>query len=117
MKIEFTNIDTEYACNELGSALRQTIPAIKRFVLEKYSNRQDERTLVVVFMCPCCNSSEKLYMENAVLVSPFRGIDRVGHKIECVDVYPPFREQRKEEAKNVEEFLQHFETTVEKALA
>ncbi|KKP92857.1 MAG: hypothetical protein UR99_C0063G0009 [Candidatus Moranbacteria bacterium GW2011_GWD2_36_12] len=117
MNIEFTGVDTGYACSELGIALERMVPEIRMFVNKKYSSRKDDRTLVIVMVCPCCSSSDKLRIRNSIMVSPFRGIDCSGYNIKRINVYPPFRTPGKDgEAGNVEEFLKFFENTIEEAL-
>lgn len=89
MKIEFTHVDTSYACRELSLSLRDLVPSIRKMVLHTYEQRDDKRTLVIVLTCPCCAGDRRLDIKNAVLVTPFKGIDPKKYKIHQISKYPP----------------------------
>lgn len=117
MKVEFTVVDVNYATPELGMGLRNALSSIKQ-VAREYEGRDDSRTLVVVLTCPCCRFDTLLWERNAVLVSPFCGIDRSGYNIHRVDKYPPFRSPGVDrEARDLPDFLNSFRATIEGALA
>ena len=79
--------------------------------------KNDNRTLVVVLLCPCCCDNASLRVPNAVLVSPFAGIDPYGFDIHCVDKDPPFRHPGKDrEAATLKEYLDAFRSTIDRAL-
>lgn len=116
MNIAFTCVNVEYACRELGDALLGSLHSI-RSIAQEYRNREDDRTLVIVLTCPCCRRDGLLETENAVLVSPFKGIDPRGYEIRCADTYPPFRNPgRGEEAASIDDFLRSFRTAIDLAL-
>jgi hypothetical protein len=116
MKVEFTRVNTSYACQELGGALVSAIPAVTKAAME-YVSREDTRKLVVVLTCPCCAGDPLLRERNTVLVSPFRGISCEGRKIHRMAKYPPYRTPGvDDEAATLEEYLADFKSTVEKAL-
>ncbi len=87
----------EWACAELGSAYRRVRGIIQKVVRE-FESVGDERTLVIVNGCPCCDESSQIAraqhrLPNTVLVSPLCGIDPSGMKrIVRMDKYPPFRD-------------------------
>ncbi len=118
MQVQFTRVHTGYANPELARALRDIIPQVRR-TAQEYSRRDDKRKLVVVCLCPCCASDPLLDEENAVFVSPFCGIDRAGYdEILRVEKYPPYRTPGEDrEAATEADFLKHFQSTIEKALA
>lgn len=116
MKVDFTAIDVSYACDELGRALRGAIPKIKELA-RQYEKRDDERTLILVLLCPCCRGDIKLDTENAILVSPFYDIEPRDYKIYQVNLWPPYCNPGEgNEAKSVEEYLEQVKTTIDKAL-
>ena len=117
MRIEFTRADASYACDELSFTFRKIVPEIITKTMRNYSRRNDERTLVIVLMCPCCNHDDLLDIKNGVLVSPFCGIDKSGYNISTIKKYPPFRNPGQDnECRDLAEFLTCFEETIKEAL-
>lgn len=119
MNVQFTKFDVTHCGGrrtDLGMAYRSIYADIHR-VAVKFEKRQDDRTLIVVMLCPCCCDHPLLEEKNAVFVSPFAGID--SSRITTVDLYPPWvtaEFKRSGYAKNEEEFLDHFRETIQRAL-
>lgn len=119
MEVLCTSLDTEYACDELAWALRQAAPRIRE-VAREFTSRADDRSLIIVLLCPCCANDPWMDLEGAVLVTPFHGIDpaRYRGRIYEVEYYPPFRTPGQDgEAATIDEFLASFRQTIERALA
>lgn len=117
MEVLCTSLDTQYACSELAAALRRAAPRVRQ-VAQEYMDRADDRTLLIVFHCPCCSSDPWMDLPDTVLVTPFYGIDPAGYKIHEVGLYPPFQTPgRNDEAETLEEYLDAFRQTIERALS
>ncbi len=117
MEVLCTGVNTRYAAPDLAAALRAAAPAIRR-VAQEFIPRMDDRFLVIVLHCPCCSESNWMGLDNAVFVTPFYGIDPEGYVIHQVDLYPPHRTPGQNgEAETLEDFLQAFRQTIERALA
>ena len=117
MKVEFTSVHVGYASEELGHALKNALTAIRK-VAREYEARNDDRTLVIVLCCPCCHFDLLLRDREAVFVSPFSGIDRMGYNIHRMEKYPPLRSPGVgREARDLDEYLNLFRSTIENALA
>jgi hypothetical protein len=118
MKVLFTSLDLYYAGKDLGVAFSDCLPEIKE-TATSFEAKEDNRTLVVVLMCPCCakDRTNNINTPGAILVSPFRGIDPHGYKIECADRFPPYRNPGTgEEALTDDDFLLSFLVAIERAL-
>lgn len=111
MKLKRTEVDTFYAGRELASALGSSwIRAMMRAhsIVERYP--EDKRTLVVVFLCPCCCEGMSKVGKHDILVSAFPGIDPASYRgrIEVPDKYPT--------TDGVSAWLDSFEQAVRRAI-
>jgi len=62
-------------------------------MLKKFENNTDDRTLVVVTLCPCCTDDEILHIENAVLVCLSVSPNPIRRTMHCVDKLPPIQDR------------------------
>lgn len=90
MKIEFTSADVSHTNEEIGRGLVNFIPTICQMVIREYEKRDDDRTLVIILTDQYFPRDKRLLnIKNAVLVSPFEGIDTGSYCIYKVDKRPP----------------------------
>lgn len=109
-----------WACSELAHGLMNMMPTIRE-VADAFEaeNCDKDVTIFVLLACPCCERSGlRESPENSIDVTPYKGMDMCGHKVEKIDIYPPFRRKDGiEEAKDAEQFAKHWRETLEKAVA
>lgn len=115
MEIEFTRIDTEYACDELARSLMMNLPDIIRVAME-FKDRNTPRKLVVILGCDCCSMNLDKWSENPMFVTPFKGA--CSDRVTRISVYPPIPGRHKADiAVSKEEFLKQWRETIERALS
>jgi len=114
---KYSRYKEERAYGEADMAFIDAIPSIVQMVIKEFGERVDNRTLVIVLLCPCCEDDPILEIENAVLVSALKWIDRAGHKIQRVDKGVPFRNPAQDgDANNLDEYLESLKNTINRAL-
>ena len=116
MRVVFSNFGpNNWACNSLHRALCFLLPDIRR-VAREFEVNPDQRTLFVVIACPCCEDLGTR-PQNAIWVTPFRGMDFCGHEVHRIGVNPPWCTPGEDgEARNVEHFLEEWRKTLQEAV-